>query len=63
MRTIFWWSMGDFLLYQKPIPAMLLLKKSIMQAFAANTLIGIFIEKIICKCFCHDRKAGLMLDF
>ena len=63
MRTIFDGPRGDFLSCRKLLPAMFLQKKSIMQALAVNMLMGISIVRIVCECFFHDRKTGLMLDF
>ena len=47
MRTIFVCLRGDFLSHPNLLTAMFLQKKSIMQALAANMLMGIFIVKIV----------------
>ena len=39
--------------------AILLQRKSVVQVLAVNVLMRISIVKIVCECFCHDRKAGL----
>ena len=50
---------ADFLLSQKLLAAILLQKKSIMKVLAANSLMILSIVRIVCDCFCHDRKASL----
>ena len=63
MRTIFGGLRGRFLVIPETTPSHVLEKKSVMQALAPNILMGISIVKIVCECFCHDRKTGHMLEF
>ena len=47
MRTIFGGPRADFLSYQNLLTAMFLQNKSIIQALAANTLMGSIIVKSV----------------